>query len=103
MAGEFFPAMRPVIVQHQRHLLAVIHSGARELLVAEGKAERTHEVQTAACIRAKAHNVACVGGDFGLEQNDLEHVPVPANLYYREKTAELRPRMVHILLMAGRP
>lgn len=72
-AGEYFPAMLPIIVQRVIDPAAVIHAGALELFVGHGKSKRADQMQTATGIGGEPHHVAGVGWDFRLVQHDLEH------------------------------
>ena len=57
----------------QRGVLVVVQPGALELLVLQGEAQRRDQVQPRPGVGAQADDVAGVGRNFGLEQDDVEH------------------------------
>ena len=68
----------PVVVNHRRPDLVVVEAGARERAVGEEEAERPHEVEPAAGVRAQAQHVAGVRRDLGLVEDDVEHRGISA-------------------------
>lgn len=66
-------AIRPVGVADDARVFVIIQSGAAQMLVAQVKAQRLYQVQIAAGIGAEANDVACVGRDFGLKEDDGKH------------------------------
>jgi hypothetical protein len=56
-----------------RRPLAVVEPGAPELAVLHRETERVDQVQACPGIGAQAYDVARVRGDFGLEEDHVEH------------------------------
>ena len=60
-------------------VLVVVEAGAAQARVVEREAQRLDQVQPRAGVRAQADDVAGVGRDFGLVEDDVEHaVRMPA-------------------------
>ena len=66
-------AGRPVCVDGHVGQVAVVQSGTLELLVLEVEAERLDQVQAGAGIRREADDVAGVGRDLRMDEDDVEH------------------------------
>ena len=62
-----------VRVTEHRGKFVVIQAGSAEANVVQLKAKRLDQVQLAAGIGTQANDVASVGRDFGLEQDDMAH------------------------------
>ncbi|MNS70144.1 hypothetical protein D3C72_1034840 [compost metagenome] len=54
-------------------ILVVIEACAAHVAVFHGKSQRLDQVQAAAGIGAQADHIAGIGGDFWLDQDDVEH------------------------------
>ena len=63
----------PVSVSCQFGVFVVVQTGAAHVFVFHGKTQRFHQVQGAAGVGRQADDVAGVGRDFGLDQNDMKH------------------------------
>ena len=64
----------PRFVDADRRVLVIVEPRALHVLVVKGETERLHKVKRAARVGAEADNVARVGRNFGMNQNDVEHV-----------------------------
>ena len=51
----------------------IIETRSPELLFIQVEAERLYQVQMTPCIGAQTNDIAGVWGDFGLNQNNMEH------------------------------
>jgi hypothetical protein len=54
-------------------VLVVIQAGSAHLFVLHGKAQRLNQMQAAARVGGQTDDVAGVGWNFGLNQNDVKH------------------------------
>ena len=57
---------------HHPHRMPVVEAGALERAIVDAKAQRLDQVQRAAGSRAQARDVAGVGGDPGLDQDEMQ-------------------------------
>lgn len=57
----------------ERRILVVVQPGATQAFVIQFETQRLDQVQLAAGVGAQADDVAGIGWDFGLEQDDVEH------------------------------
>ena len=64
----------PRFVDADRRVLVIVEPRALHVLVVKGETERLHQVKRAARVGAEADDVARVGRNFGMNQNDVEHV-----------------------------
>src|SRR5580765_3296522 len=64
---------RPVLVSLHRSELVVVEAGAPEAAVVHRKAQRFDEVEPAAGVRREPDDVAGVGRDLRLHEDDVEH------------------------------
>ena len=55
-------------------VFVIIQAGPAQGFVIEGKTQGFHQVKIGASVGAQADDVARVGRDFGLEQDDGEHL-----------------------------
>ena len=65
----------PVLMEADGGELGVVHAGPAQGPLGKAEAQGLHQVQFGPRIGAKAHDVARVGGNLGLEENDPEHLP----------------------------
>jgi hypothetical protein len=59
--------------------LAIVQAGAAQPLVVDLETERMHEMQRTARIGAQAYDVAGVGRDFRLVEDDVKQREVPGH------------------------
>ena len=71
--AELAQTCNPIVMNMDLRQLRIIHPGTAQLRCAEIEAERLDEVQMRADIGAQANDVAGVGRDFGLIEDDVEH------------------------------
>ena len=64
---------RPVVMHLEVDAGAIVQTGTGELTIGDRKAERPHQVQRESAIGGQTHDVAGVGWNFGLIQDDVEH------------------------------
>ena len=60
-------------VAAQLGVFVVVQSGAAHMFVVHRKSQRLNQMQTAPGVRGQANDVAGVGRNFGLDQNNVEH------------------------------
>ena len=65
--------LRKRIPDLHARLLPIVEPGALEGFVVDGKAERPHEVKCGVGGEAKPGDVAGIGRDFRLDEDDIEH------------------------------
>ena len=70
--------MRPVPVAVDVGEFVVIQPGPSQARVVQFEPQRTHQVQARAGIGAQADDIARVGRDLGLVEDDVQHRPISA-------------------------
>ena len=60
-------------VELDRGEFAIVQSGAAQLFIVQVKPQWFDEMERAACIGAQSNNIACVGRNLRLKQNDFQH------------------------------
>src|SRR5439155_16102150 len=66
-------ARHPVVVHAEPRVLVVVEAGALQLAIVEPEAQRLDQVQLGAGVRCQSNDVAGVGRDLGLNENDRHH------------------------------
>lgn len=74
-------------VDEDADLVPIIEARALQMLLVEGKAKGLHEMQDAPRRRGGPDDVARVLGDFGFEEDDVEHAH-----YGNKKTNDVEAR-----------
>ena len=70
---EAFRAVGPIVVHGERGKFMVVQSGSHQLLIIQQESERFYKMQPGARIGTETDDIAGVGRDFRLIENDVEH------------------------------
>jgi len=72
--GRLGPHQRvPALVHTHIGVLVIVESRAAHARILERKTERLHEMQLCTRVRAQPDDVAGVGRNLGLDEDDVEH------------------------------
>src|ERR1700674_753045 len=72
LSSETFAADGPVLVYPNVRELVIVQAGAAHLCVVEGKTEWLYQMQTHTGIGAQPNDVAGIGGNLGLVENQVD-------------------------------
>jgi hypothetical protein len=64
-------------MHRHRGEVVIVEAGALQLPVLEGEAERLDEVQPRAGVGGEADDVAGIGRDLGMDEDDIKHEQNP--------------------------
>ena len=64
---------RPIGVHFDRRVFVIVEPGTTQLGIIKTKTQGLNQMQPSAGVGAKPDDVAGVGGDFRMNQNDIEH------------------------------
>jgi hypothetical protein len=59
-------------------VFVVVQSSPAQMFIVDRKTQWFNQMQAAAGVGGKSNHVACVGGYFGLDQDNVEHAPIVA-------------------------